>query len=203
MYFYFSYCILQLWLVLFYIFLLFVKILSVFIYSFPRFSYILIALSSLSGKLFLSVSLGFFSIFSFLVLPLNIFLCLLILFNFLCLYEFRWNNYLSWSWRHVLVWEHPYEVCTCPVALVGELDLRWAQATSSCGVCWQPPPWWVVGLELEGLEPDPGVIWDVSYAHWLSLPYGGQGQGLGGAGSGALREVGFSWLWWQSPPWLG
>ena len=29
------------------------------------------------------------------------------------------------SGRHVLVWEHPYAVCTCPVALVGELDLKY------------------------------------------------------------------------------
>ena len=29
----------------------------------------------------------------------NKFLCLLILLNFLCLYEISWNSYLLWSWR--------------------------------------------------------------------------------------------------------
>ena len=48
---------------------------------------------------------GFVLLFFHLIL-----LYLLIVFNLLCLYEFRWIGYLSWSWTHVLVWKHPYPV---------------------------------------------------------------------------------------------
>ena len=71
---------------------------------------------------------------------------LLILFNFLCLYETWWNTYLSWSQRCALMWEHPDADCMCPVAFTGELE--WAQATFPPRVS----PWWEVGLEMEGLS---------------------------------------------------
>ena len=51
------------------------------------------ALNSLSGKLFLSISL-FFSECFFGSFNWQQFLCIFILLNFLCLYEFRWNSYL-------------------------------------------------------------------------------------------------------------
>ena len=63
----------------------------------------------------------------------------------------------SSPWKWFLVWECPYEVCVCPMALVGELDLKWAWTVSSPGVWWQPLHWWDVGLELVGPEPEPGV----------------------------------------------
>lgn len=46
-------------------------------------------------------------------------------------------------------------------------------------LCWQPPPCCEVGLEMEGIEPEPGVNWEFFYAQWLSPPYQGCGQVLG------------------------
>ena len=79
--------------------------------------------------------------------------------------------------KGVLLWEHPYVVYMCPVALVGELDLKWAQTASFPGVCWQQ-----VGLELEQPEPEaePGVSQSFSYSQWPLLPYWGKWQGLRG-----------------------
>ena len=97
---------------------------------FPNSGSILIinALNSLSSKLFHYLFLsGVFSC-SF---TWNKFLCLLILLNFLCLYEISWNSYLLWSSNGVLEWLCPYAVCLYPVALVGELDLIWAWITPS------------------------------------------------------------------------
>ena len=51
------------------------------------------------------------------------------------------------------MWQHPYTDCMCPVALVGKLDLKWAQVTFFPRVS----PWWEVALEMEGLEPEPGA----------------------------------------------
>ena len=38
---------------------------------------------------------------------------------------------------------------------VEEPDLKGAQSVSSPRVHWQPLAWWDVGLELEGLKPEP------------------------------------------------
>ena len=89
------------------------------------------------------------------------------------------------------MWECLYAVCLCPVTLLTELDLKWAQAASFPGVCWQLPPWWEVGLESKGLEPKPGASQDFSCAQWLSLLYHGWSWGLR-AGPGDLRQLGFS-----------
>ena len=78
------------------------------------------------------------------------FFCLLILLNFLCLYEFRWNRYLLWSRRAVLMWKCTYTVCVCPVALVGELDFMWTQVMSFLRVCWQMSPTLVGGGDGDG-----------------------------------------------------
>lgn len=37
--------------------------------------------------------------------------------------------------RGNLLWEHPYTVCVCPVALVEELDLIWTQVTLFVRIC--------------------------------------------------------------------
>lgn len=108
-----------------------------------------------------------------------------------CLFEIWWNIYLFQPWRCVLVWECLYAVCLYPVTLLTELDLKWAQAASFPGVCWQSPPWWEVGLESEGLEPKPGASQDFSCTQWPSLLYHGWSWGLR-AGSGDLRQLGFS-----------
>ena len=72
--------------------------------------------------------------------------CLFILFNFLCLYEFRWSSHLTWSWRGV-----PAQT-VCAHASGGRATLTWMQVTSFHRVSWQVSPWQVVGLEMEGLE---------------------------------------------------
>ena len=41
----------------------------------------------------------------------------------------------------------------------------------SAGVCWQLPPWWEVGLELEGLAPQPGASLGFSCGPWLPSLY--------------------------------
>ena len=53
-----------------------------------------------------------------------------------------------------------------PHGFGGNVDLKWA---SSLGVCWQPLPWWEVGLELEGIQ---GQV-QSPYIQWLSLVYQG------------------------------
>ena len=40
-------------------------------------------------------------------------------------------------------------------------------------VCWQLLCWWEVGVEMEGLEPEPGVSQGFSYAQWLTVSYQG------------------------------
>ena len=64
----------------------------------------------------------------------------------------------------------------CPVVLVGELDLTWTQVMSFLRVCWQLSLWKDVGLEKEGLRPEPGESWGFLSAQGLSPPYWGQGQ---------------------------
>lgn len=68
--------------------------------------------------------------------------------------------------------------CVCSGALAG------AGSDSSTGrifshVCWRPPPWWEVGVEPEGPEPEPGPSWGFS-AQWLSLPCQRRDQGRRG-----------------------
>ena len=50
----------------------------------------------------------------------------------------------------------------------GWLYLKWSGARFFPGVCWQPPPWWKVGLELKGLERKPSATWHFSFAQWPS-----------------------------------
>ena len=78
------------------------------------------------------------------------------MFNFMKFVEIFTYPDLEWG---ILVCECLYVVCKCPVALVGKLDLKWAKIPSSPGVCWQLLSWWEVGLEMEGLEPQPGESW--------------------------------------------
>ena len=61
-----------------------------------------------------------------------------------------------------------------------ELGLSWAWAASLLTVCWQPPLWWELRLDLEGLELEPGTSWGFSDAQWPSLPSWDQGWGLRG-----------------------
>ena len=62
--------------------------------------------------------------------------------------------------------KHPYIVCMYPVALMG--------VNTGCvspGVCWQLPPWWEVGLELEVLDPQLGASLGFSCDPWPPLLY--------------------------------
>ena len=115
------------------------------------------ALNSLSGKLFICF-IGcffffpqgfFFLIFSFERNPF--------VFSFCLTHSVSMKlGYLSWSWRGVLC--------------------MWVWVTSSPRVCWKPSPWCEVGLEIERLEPEPGVNWGFSHVHWPSPPYYGHCQ---------------------------
>ena len=60
----------------------------------------------------------------------------------------------------------------------GEPVLSWAWAASLLRVCWEPPLWWELRLDLEGLET--GASWGFSNAQWPSLPSWDQGWGLPG-----------------------
>ena len=77
----FQYCILHFQLVLFYIFQLFVEVLTEFIHSSPNISEhpYAVCVNSLSGRLFISVSFSSFSEHLSCSFTWNIFLCLLIL----------------------------------------------------------------------------------------------------------------------------
>ena len=46
-----------------------------------------------------------------------------------------------------------------PSSFGAELVLKRAWAASFPGVFWEPPLWWEVRMELEGLEPEPGASW--------------------------------------------
>lgn len=74
--------------------ILFLNLLNIFITN---------AVNSFSGILFIFVSV-FFSHFLLLFHLENIFSAFS-LFNFVCLYECRWSNYLLWSSTGVLMWE--------------------------------------------------------------------------------------------------
>ena len=88
------------------------------------------ALNSLVS-FFISVSLvvfyGFSLVLSWKQIPLSSH------FAYYSLYEIKWNSYLLWFWKCVLVWEDLYTVCVCPVALMGELDLTWIKPNLSPG----------------------------------------------------------------------
>ena len=79
------------------------------------------------------------------------FLSLLILFTFVSIELVEAVTYL------VFVWEHRCVVFKCLGALVGEVDLKWSRVMPSPEICWQSPPWWEVGLEMEELESEPGM----------------------------------------------
>lgn len=50
------------------------------------------------------------------------------------------------------------------------------------GVRWQPPPWWEAGLEMEGLEPEPGATLCVREMAVSTLVWDAAGaQGFGAA----------------------
>ena len=89
---------LALWLlVLSYVLHLFVDILAVFIYYFPLFLriFMIITFNSLSGKLFISISLSFILYFH---------LKHILLFDLLCWFLYsRWNNHLFQSWKSSLM----------------------------------------------------------------------------------------------------
>ena len=53
------------------------------------------------------------------------------------------------------------------MSLVGELDLMLMQVTSFLRVYWQISPWYLVGLEMKGVELAPGVKEDLLSAQWL------------------------------------
>lgn len=107
-------------------------------------------------------------------------------FSFLCLCEFRWKMCLLWSWGSILMWEHPYADCTCPVSLAGGLDLMWVPIASFLRVCWHLSLWWEVWLLMEELEPAHGMRWDFS-GHWMSPPC--QGWDLLPSGQSRILEV--------------
>ena len=116
------------------------KILTVFIYfciGFSSHSYC--QCFELFGQFFISVSLvvfyGFSLVLSLKQTPLSS------NFAYYSLYEIKWDSYLLWFWKCVLVWEDLYIVCVCPVALMGELNLTWMQAKSFPRECWQLSSW--------------------------------------------------------------
>lgn len=88
-----------------------------------------IVLNSLSGKLYMSVSLDLFEGFIFFLVWMHS-MCSHSIWLFFS-YEIRQNSYLSWSWRNVLM----HVVCMFSVALVGELNINWAQGEDFSGVC--------------------------------------------------------------------
>ena len=97
------------------------KILTVFIIPFCySFSFITTILNYLSCKLFISVSLLIF-LRSSLSVETSAF-AFSFCFSFFYLYKFRWNSYLLWSWRIVLMWDYHCKECLYPVPLIGELD---------------------------------------------------------------------------------
>lgn len=46
------------------------------------------------------------------------------------------------------------------VLSLGKLNLVWKLVMSFLSMCWQLSPWWKVGLQMEGLELEPGVRCD-------------------------------------------
>ena len=122
----------------------------------------------------------------------NLFICLLIFFDLLYVSVKLGESYIFWSWRLVLVWEWPYAVCSCPVALVGEMDLKWSQVASSSKVHWWLLPLWEVGPESEGLQPKSSTSQGFSWASCWLLP-------CQGVGSGSKCLDLYSWAVFTSP----
>lgn len=132
---------------------------------FPNSVHILItnALTSLSDKLF--VSLFFPPGFS-LVLSTANGSAFSFFFNFLCLYEFRWSSYLTWSWRGVpaqtvcscLWWESYIDMDASHIFSQGILE----GITLASG-----------GVGDGGARAETGERWDFPTAQWPSLPLWG------------------------------
>ena len=66
------------------------------IFSQVQLSFLWLMLWTLTGKLFISITLGCFLVLSFETYP-----SVFSFFENLCLYEIRWNSYLSQSWRSI------------------------------------------------------------------------------------------------------
>ena len=64
--------------------------------------------------------------------------------------------------RSVFVREHPYVVCMGPVALLGEVYLRWAQVISFPRVCWQS---WLGGRagDMKAMCKPKHLLWSVDW----------------------------------------
>ena len=96
------------------------------------------------------------------------------LLNFLCLFEIKWNSYLSFLKGCPCVGASIYNLHVssgfCGMA-VSEVSI-----TSSPRVCWQLSPWWEVGLEMEGVEPERGVSQGFFSAQWATPTYQRQGR---------------------------
>lgn len=94
------------------------------------------------------------------VLPFHFF------FNFLCLYEFRWSSYLTWSWRGVpaqtvcscLWWESYIDMDASHIFSQGILE----GITLASG-----------GVGDGGARAETGERWDFPTAQWPSLPLWG------------------------------
>lgn len=145
--------------------------------------FIMNALNSLPGKLFISVLWFIFSGFS----P-AFFWVVLLPFHLICLIFSASMNLgetvtLLQFWRGDLMWEHSYTDCLCPVPLMRELDLMWRQVTSFLRMLAAIT---LVGGGMEGQELMPGMGWDFPLVQWLSLPCWGQSLSQV-AGAEALR----------------
>ena len=88
------------------------------------------------------------------------FLWLFILVNIHCLYEFRWNSYLLWSWRGVLNVGVSLYRLHVPNAFSGRAGFD----MGTCHLFPQCVPEAITlvvgGAEIEGLELELGVRWD-------------------------------------------
>lgn len=93
-------------------------------------------------------------------------------------------SHLSWSWRHILWWEHSYVVYVCPVALtvhsMALTVLLWEGSLRELGfsqVWCQSLPWFGTCLECEGL----GLHFCVGFTFFpVFLPSLQDGLGPGG-----------------------
>ena len=127
-------------------FLVFVRILTVFIYSFP-------CLVFLSLLLWILYQVNYLSLFHYFFSPSRLFSCSFICNIFLCPLIFFLSfsismklceklTYPSLEGLCLCVWKCPYAVCICPVALVEELDqkhrlcLLW-EFSGSHGLTWR------------------------------------------------------------------
>ena len=104
--FHFTYCILQIWLVLiFSSSLLKLSLGSFVLFLYSMNTFMMVSLSSLSDRLLNTISWEFFQDFFYHVVSFGTYyfifsFCLIIS---VCLYEIKWNGNTSLSWRHVPV----------------------------------------------------------------------------------------------------